>query len=235
MTCPKCLKTVEGNPLQCPFCGKILHKEGIKMIQREYEYIEKKGFNAYKFMWKNILEFLGRTTRKEFFHAILIHALIVLLLYFALQPIILLINLPFLTRTFMFFKNVFIFASAIPVYNLLLRRIRDAGLNPIFGFSILIFLFNIAFMSIIINNLHSANESIADILRNPLPFFPFIVSNAMMMPHSEMVMGFLKFVTALNVLLLEINLILVFVASFFKSKDIKNHNKKSLHTSSQKR
>lgn len=225
MTCPRCKKDVEGTPLQCPHCGKILRSEGIKMIQREYEYIEKKGFKAYRLMWKSLLDFLGKSTRKEFFHALVIHGFIILVLEFVLGPLFRLINLDFLTEGFLFIKNTFMIVSVVPVYNLLLRRARDAGMNPAFGFGILVFLFNIAFLSIIIGNLNSAHESIRGVIFNPFPYLAFITSNTSMMPHSEMVMGFLKFVTALNVVLLGINIALVLSATLFKTKIVKRYEK----------
>jgi uncharacterized membrane protein YhaH (DUF805 family) len=222
MNCPKCNHRIIGEPIQCPKCGKILTSEGIKMIQRDYQYIEKKGIDAYKFMWKNIIDFLGKTTRVEFFHAVLIHGLILLVLQFILQPVMILISgslsFPGLLNTFLFLKNTLFIVSALPIYNLLLRRVRDAGLNPIFGFTIAVFIFVLGFLSIIIGNVSASHESIRGIILNPYPYLPFLFRSNSQLTHTELVFGFLRFVTAVTVLLLQINLILVSIVSFLPTK-----------------
>jgi uncharacterized membrane protein YhaH (DUF805 family) len=222
MNCPKCNQQIIGQPIQCPKCGKILATEGIKMIQRDYQYMDKKGIDAYKFMWKKIIDFLGRTTRTEFFHAVLIHGAILLILQFLLQPMFIFISgsfqFPGLLNTFQFLKNTIFIVSAIPVYNILLRRVRDAGLNPIFGFTIAVFIFIIGFLSIIIGNVSSSHESIRGIIENPYPYLPFLFRSNSQLTHTDLVFGFLRFITAVTVILLQINLLLVFIFSFFPTK-----------------
>jgi uncharacterized membrane protein YhaH (DUF805 family) len=224
MNCPKCNHPINGEPIQCPKCGKILTSEGIKMIQRDYQYMERKGFDAYKFMWKNIIDFLGKSTKNEFFHAIIIHGLIILILQFVLLPLFIytsgVLNFPGLLSTFNFLKNTFFIVSFIPVYNLLLRRVRDAGLNPIFGFTIAVFLFTLGFLSIIIGNISQSHESIMGVISNPFPYLPFLFRSNLHLTHPEVIFGFLRFVTAATVVLLQINLILVLIASFFPTKKI---------------
>lgn len=224
MICPYCNHNIVGEPIQCPKCGKIIKNEGIKMIQREYFYVEKKGINAYKHMWKNSIEFLNRTTRVEFFHAILIQALIILILQFALFPAFGLmsnwIESPGLLSTFKFIKNTFYIVSFIPVFSLALRRLRDAGINPIFGFSILTFIFTLGFLSIIISNLLPIGSSITNIIKNPFPYLPFIFQNNERLQTFALIIEFLRFFVALTSVLLYINLLFILVASFLPTKKI---------------
>jgi uncharacterized membrane protein YhaH (DUF805 family) len=179
--------------------------------------MRKDGIEAYKYMWKNTFDFLGVSTRKEFLYAIFIHAFIVLFLQFVFHPLVVLLNLPSFAHTLRLMMNLFFIASAISIYTLSLRRIRSAGLNPIFGFGIPMFVFYIGFMIIIIGNMSNINTSVVDIISNPYPYMIFIFQNNDMMPFAQLVMGFLKFITASLVVLLHINLALVFLTSFLKS------------------
>jgi uncharacterized membrane protein YhaH (DUF805 family) len=129
MKCHACNEVILPEDRHCSRCGREVKREYTNMNDFEFkEYnprskesidanqfnkdskVEVSGFDAYQLMWKKYADFEGRTTKTEFWYAMLFHMIFVAI-----------------AASTVYLEPIYFLATVVPYLAISVRRLHDTG------------------------------------------------------------------------------------------------------------